>query len=64
MTDWDKYTTRILKAVTEVKPTNQHEEVIQMAILLYLYKSFKDEKTFNDNCELLRSIEMREKMTR
>lgn len=60
MNEWEKETARIIKAVTEVKADNDKEKMIKLAVLMYMYKSLKDEETFNNNCEILDNISYEE----
>lgn len=53
MNDWEKFTTKIIKAIIDIEPKTDREKIIKLAVLMYMYKSFESEETFNDNCEIL-----------
>ena len=59
MTNWEKETTRIIDAVMQVPANNNEEQVIKLAVLMYLYKSLENEEIFNDNCETLNKVKRR-----
>lgn len=61
MTNWERETTRIIKAVSKVKANNQEEKLIKMSVLMYLYKSLESEQTFNTNCEVLNKVKVKRK---
>ena len=53
-------TTKIIKAIDKIEPTNQREMIIKMAVMIYLYKSLQSEETFNNNCEILNNVSYEE----
>lgn len=53
MDDWEIQTTRIMKAIEELETDNPRQQVIKLAVMVYLYKSLESEETFNNNCEIL-----------
>lgn len=53
MTDFEKMTTKIFKAINEIKPETRGEDMVKLAILVYLYHSFQNEDVFNNNVEAL-----------
>ena len=53
MTDFEKMTTKIFKAINEITPETKGENMVKLATLVYLYHSFQSEDVFNDNVEAL-----------
>lgn len=57
MNEWEDITTKIMKAIDNVETTTKREQIIKLAIMMYLYKSLESEETFNNNCEILNSVD-------
>ena len=55
MTDFEKFTNKVFKAIFEIEPENEKENTMKLAILMYIYHSLENEKIFNNNCEVLNS---------
>jgi len=53
MTDFEKMTTKILKAIKEIKTETKNEELSKIAIQYMVLKMCESEKTFNDNLRIL-----------
>ena len=60
MDDWEIETTRIIKALEELETDNPRQQVIKLAVMVYLYKSLESEETFNNNCEILDNVNYEE----
>ena len=53
MDDFEKATTKILKAIKEIKTETKNEELSKIAIQYMVLKMCESEKTFNDNLRIL-----------
>lgn len=53
MNDFEKITTKILKAIKEIKTETKNEELSKIAIQYMVLKMCESEKTFNDNLRIL-----------
>ena len=53
MTDFEKATAKILKAIKEIKTETKNEELSRIAIQYMVLKMCESEKTFNDNLRIL-----------
>ena len=53
MDDFEKATTKILKAIKEIKTETKNEELSKIAIQYMILKMCESEKTFNNNLEIL-----------
>lgn len=53
MDDFEKATTKILKAISEIKTETKNEELSKLAIQYMVLKMCENEKTFNDNLRIL-----------
>lgn len=53
MTDFEKFTNKVFKAIFEIQPANEEEKIIKFAILVYIYHSLENEEVFNNNCNIL-----------
>lgn len=53
MNDWEDITNEMIKAVSNIQTKTERQEIIKLAILMYLYKSLESEEVFNDNIETL-----------
>ena len=53
MDDFEKATTKILKAIKEIKTETKNEEFSKLAIQYMIVKMCESEKTFNDNLRIL-----------
>lgn len=53
MDDFEKATTKILKAIKEIKTESKSEELSKLAIQYMILKMCENEKIFNDNLRIL-----------
>ena len=53
MNDFEKATTKILKAINEIKTESKNEELSKLAIQQMILKMCESEKIFNDNLRIL-----------
>ena len=53
MNDFEKATTKILKAINEIKTESKNEELSKLAIQYMILKMCESEKIFNDNLRIL-----------
>jgi len=52
--EWLKITREIILAVEKVPTTSTREEIIKLAVVMFLNKMLETEEEFNDDIELLR----------
>lgn len=52
--EWLKVTSKIIKAVNNVETTSTREEIIKLAVVMFLNKMLENEEEFNDDIELIR----------
>lgn len=55
MTDFEKFTNKVFKAIFEIEPENENQYKMKLAILMYIYHSLENVETFNYNCQILNS---------
>ena len=53
MTDFEKFTNKVFKAIFEIEPENENQYKMKLAILMYIYHSLENEEIFNNNCNIL-----------
>ena len=53
MDDFEKATTKILKAIKEIKTETKNEELSKIAIQYMIVKMCENERLFNDNLRIL-----------
>lgn len=57
MNDWEDITIKIIKAIDNVEAVGMRQEIIKLAIMVYLDKSLESEEVFNNSCEILNSVD-------
>jgi hypothetical protein len=54
MDDFQEIATQIITKVNDIPAKNRNQELIKLAIISYLYHSFRSEETFEQNVEQLK----------
>jgi len=50
MTNFEKFTSKVLKSIFEIDVENEEEYRYKLAIIMYFYHSLESEEVFNKNC--------------
>ena len=57
MTSFEKVSTEIIKAISEIEETNPEEAIMQMELLMNIYKFIHSEEEYRENLRILNQYE-------